>query len=106
MSDDDQDVPFVAASVPQSTASRDLWACRSCGLVKTIIQFEEEGCDNCDPGNPMGVDAMQETCTTNFSGFIAIMDPDKSWCARWIRKKKYIPGCYALKIEDDKGQEM
>lgn len=34
----------------------------------------------------MGVDAMQEACTTNFSGFIAIMDPDKSWCARWIRK--------------------
>ena len=51
----------------------------------------------------MGVDAMQDQCTPNFSGVIAIMEPEKSWCARWTRKKKYIPGLYALKLEDEEG---
>jgi transcription elongation factor SPT4 len=68
-----------------------------------MLQFEEEGCDNCEQGIGMGVDAIQDQCTPNFSGMIAIMVPDKSWCARWTRKRKYIPGIYALKLEDEEG---
>lgn len=68
-----------------------------------VMQFEEEGCDNCEQGIGMGVDAIQDQCTPNFSGMLAIMDPEKSWCARWTRKKKYIPGLYALKLEDEDG---
>jgi RNA polymerase subunit RPABC4/transcription elongation factor Spt4 len=50
------------------------------------LQFQEEGCDNCSAGAMDDEDVATE-CTPNFSGIIAIMDPEKSWCARWTRKR-------------------
>ena len=98
MSDKEED-GFVAASVPVIAGNpRDLLACRECGLVKSEAQFREEGCENCE-GVGIGADEMERICTPDFSGMIAIMNPEKSWCAKWTRKKKCLPGCYALKVE-------
>ena len=55
------------------------------------MQFQEEGCDNCDPGMPINDDEVLHQCTHNFSGMIAVMNPEKSWCARWTRKS--VPFC-------------
>lgn len=55
------------------------------------VQFQEEGCDNCDPGMPINDDEVLHQCTHNFSGMIAVMNPEKSWCARWTRKSALRP---------------
>jgi RNA polymerase subunit RPABC4/transcription elongation factor Spt4 len=52
-----------------------------------VVQFQQTGCDNCEPGMGIDIDSLNDVCTTNFSGMIAIMDPENSWCARWTRKR-------------------
>lgn len=49
----------------------DLRACLLCGLVKTLDQFELDGCDNCESrlglqGSP---DRILDCTTTNFFGY-------------------------------------
>jgi transcription elongation factor SPT4 len=34
-------------------------------------------------------------------GLSAVMDPATSWCAKWMRARKYVPGCYALAVVSD-----
>ena len=54
--------------------------------ARECAQWQDSGCENCDPGMPMDVEQVQEQTTANFAGVIAIMDPERSWCARWKRK--------------------
>lgn len=71
-----------------------------CNLIKTPQQFQVNGCENCtflrlneDP------EAIEQCTTTNFDGMIAMMNPEKSWVAKWQRMKKtLVPGCYAIAV--------
>ncbi|XP_037125426.1 transcription elongation factor SPT4 [Syngnathus acus] len=79
---------------------RHLRACLLCSLVKTIDQFEYDGCDNCESFLQMkGNREMVYECTSSsFDGVIAQMSPEDSWVAKWQRICTFKPGVYAVSV--------
>ena len=67
------------------TNLKHLRACLRCGLIKSFEQFKQEGCENCD--NVLHFRGQVEVisaCTTDdFQGMTAVINPDRSWVARW-----------------------
>jgi len=44
-------------------------------------------------------DRSKACTTTHFDGVIAVIDPEKSWVARWQRTSKYVRGMYAVSVK-------
>nr|NP_001071824.1 SPT4 protein [Ciona intestinalis]BAE06712.1 Ci-SPT4 [Ciona intestinalis] len=85
-------------TVPKSL--RNMRACLLCSLIKTMDQFEYDGCDNCDEYLHMrgNRDMVYDCTSSSFDGIISMMAPDESWVAKWQRIKKFSPGCYAISV--------
>ncbi|KAL6185509.1 PREDICTED: transcription elongation factor SPT4 homolog 2-like [Fragaria vesca subsp. vesca] len=94
------------AQIPTSFGN-ELRACLRCRLVKTYDQFRENGCENC-PFFKMHEDSdlVNEGTTPNFNGIISVMDPDKSWAAKWLRISRFVPGCYTLAVSEALSEDL
>lgn len=79
---------------------RNLRACLLCSLVKTLDQFEYDGCENCDEVLHMknNRDAVYECTSSSFDGLIALMSPEDSWVAKWQGLTHNVKGCYAISV--------
>ncbi|UYV79036.1 SUPT4H1 [Cordylochernes scorpioides] len=76
-------------SIPKDL--RNLRACLLCSMIKTLEQFEYDGCDNCEEhlGMKGNRDMVYECTSANFDGMIAMMGPEDSWVAKWQRICKF-----------------
>ena len=79
---------------------RQLRACLSCSLIKTFDQFENEGCDNCEPFLNLRHhrDNVYDCTSSNFDGMIGMCKPDDSWVAKWQRIGRFKKGVYAVSV--------
>lgn len=104
LEDDDKydDTPQAVAELGEAVVPdhlKHMRACKRCGILKTVNQFVDQGCENC-PFLAMAEDSAQvNRCTTPFfEGIAAVMDPRDSWAAKWIRVDAYLPGVYAIVV--------
>ena len=67
-------------------------------MLKTEIQFQDEGCENWGVVNE-GNDDIQNYTTKNYSGLIAMMDSANSWVAKYQGLQPLYPGVYAIDIK-------
>lgn len=88
---------LARAAVPSNL--KGIRACKRCGILKTLEQFINKGCENC-PFLEMEDDPEKcNLCTTAFfEGQVAVMDPRESWSAKWLRVDAYLPGVYAISV--------
>ncbi|CAK9296211.1 unnamed protein product [Gordionus sp. m RMFG-2023] len=79
---------------------RHLRACLLCSLVKTVDQFEMDGCENCEDILHIknNRDSVYDYTSANFDGIIALTSPEDSWVAKWQRIDKFTKGCYAVSV--------
>lgn len=80
---------------------RGLRACLLCSLIKTIDQFEFDGCENCEQYLQMknNRDVVHDCTSSSFDGIIALMSPEDSWVGKWQRINRFgTKGCYAISV--------
>jgi transcription elongation factor SPT4 len=105
--DADREDPLSFYAEVPTELGKNLCACLNCKLVKTTRQFQESGCENCVFFNMEGdADRVAECTTVNFAGLMMQLDPKGSWCSRWQRTDKYVPGVYALKVHGVLSDEL
>ncbi|KAK2723801.1 transcription elongation factor SPT4-like [Artemia franciscana] len=85
-------------SIPKDL--RGLRACLVCSLIKTLDQFEFDGCDNCEEFLRLksNREAVYDCTSSNFDGMVAMMSPEDSWVAKWQRITRLNKGIYAISV--------
>ncbi|KAL8290044.1 hypothetical protein RQP46_002983 [Phenoliferia psychrophenolica] len=84
-----------------ASQNKKLRACLLCSFVATPQEFRKEGCPNCEQLLEMkgSSERVMEVTTGQFDGTIALINPTKSWVAKWQRNDKHLPGVYAVRVQ-------
>lgn len=80
-----------------------LRACLQCKLIKTEVQFAEEGCDNCPN---VGLSNLSSYTTPTFQGMLGCYDPQRSWVARWQRQSELLPPIHSTQSVHEASTEL
>ncbi|KAJ7283272.1 transcription elongation factor SPT4 [Mycena rebaudengoi] len=95
-------MPEAQQAVIPSTSkgSKQLRACLLCSIIQHPLDFRKHGCPNCEELMQMknSGDRVTACTTTYFDGVISVIDPEKSWVAKWQRTSKYVRGLYAIRV--------
>uniref|UniRef100_A0A0M3HXM2 Transcription elongation factor SPT4 n=1 Tax=Ascaris lumbricoides TaxID=6252 RepID=A0A0M3HXM2_ASCLU len=85
-------------SIPRDL--RNLRACLLCSMIKTLDQFEQDGCDNCERflGMKGDEEKVSECTSSNFDGMIAVIIPEDSWVCKWQKISRKARGMYAISV--------
>ena len=88
----------MKSTVPKNL--RQLSACLSCSIIKTMEQFESDGCDNCESFFNLrdNRNNVYECISSKFNGMIAVCQMEDSWVAKWQKIRKCKPGVYAISV--------
>ncbi|KAH9601531.1 Spt4/RpoE2 zinc finger [Trypanosoma melophagium] len=89
---------------PLPVGDRDYRACRRCRLVLTAPQFLREGCSVCGTAPPRR-EELNDATTADFTNFIGLIAPEKSWVARLIGRTNCPNGVFAAAINDEEDEE-
>lgn len=99
-------------SVNRNSVASSERACMLCGLVQPLQVFKTSSCPNCSsifdsykPNEPLDL-KIYDLISPSFEGMICILKPEKSWCSKWLRFNKYVPGMYAVKINGRLPEEV
>nr|CCC93161.1 conserved hypothetical protein [Trypanosoma congolense IL3000] len=81
-------------------------ACRQCRLIITEQQFLRDGCSICGTG-PVSREELPDVATAEFSNFIGLIAPEKSWVGRLIQRTDCPNGVFATELceEGDEDEE-
>merc|ERR1712037_494435 len=87
---------------------RQLRACLSCSLVKTLEQFEADGCNNCEAFLNLkhNRDNVYDCTSSNFEGMVGACKPDDSWVCKWQRISRFKQGVYAISVSGSLPQSI
>ncbi len=71
-----------------------------CGMLKTANLFKRDGCDNCEQVLQLrtSMKRVMDCTSATFDGFVAMMQPNASWVAKWQRTDKFTKGLYAIRV--------
>ncbi|KAL4002631.1 Transcription elongation factor SPT4 [Acanthocheilonema viteae] len=85
-------------SIPRDL--RNLRACLLCSMIKSVEQFEMDGCDNCERylGMKGDEEKVSECTSSNFDGMIAATVPEESWVCKWQKINRKVKGIYAVSV--------
>ncbi|ESL07420.1 hypothetical protein TRSC58_00790 [Trypanosoma rangeli SC58] len=79
-------------------------ACRQCRLVLTETQFLRDGCSVCGTG-PVRREELHDVATADFSNFVGLIAPEKSWVARMIGRTGCPNGVFAAVLNEEDEHE-
>ncbi|EQB60193.1 transcription elongation factor spt4 [Vairimorpha apis BRL 01] len=79
--------------------STKLKCCKLCSKISS--QLKSKGCDNCTT-----VSKDSNIVSNKFKGMIGLVEPDKSWVAKWQRINGLKKGLYALTVAGDVDEEV
>lgn len=95
--EEEEEEEFIYADIP--TEFKHTRACLRCQLIKQYDQFYKDGCENCEFLDMAESKDRINQCTTAFyEGMIALLEPQKSWVAKWQRFQSNVPGLYAIEV--------